>query len=138
MDITVKDPVSTLVDAGFKVFDRLFPDPAQATAAKMKLFEMQQAGDLQIITGQLEINKVEAANASLFVSGWRPAVGWVCVMGCGWNWIGLPVALFVADLLGRKVGVHPADVSEMMPLLTGLLGLGGLRTYEKLTGVARK
>lgn len=132
------DPVSTIVDVGFKVFDRLFPDPAQAAAAKMELFKMQQSGELQTATGQMEINKVEAASASLFVSGWRPAVGWVCVAGCGWNWIGLPVALFVADLIGRKVAVHPADVSEMIPLLTGLLGLGGLRTFEKLSGVAAK
>lgn len=132
------DPVSTIVDAGVKVFERLFPDPAQAMAAKLELLKLQQSGELTVIAGQMDINKVEAANPSLFVSGWRPAVGWTCVLGCGWNWIGLPIALFACDVLGHKVSIQPADVSQMFPLLTGMLGLGGLRTYEKITGVAAK
>lgn len=131
------DPVTALLNVGSQVIDRIWPDPAQAGAAKLELFKMQQSGDLQIIAGQLDINKVEAASASLFVSGWRPFIGWVCGAGCAWNWIGLPIALYIADLLHVKTSVHPADITEMLPLLTGMLGLGGLRTYEKMQGVAR-
>lgn len=132
------DPVSALIDIGGKVFDRLFPDPAQAANAKLELLKLQQNGDLAVITKQLEINAKEAQHTSLFVSGWRPSVGWVCSIAFAWNWIGLPVATFVAAYIGKTLDLAPADLSEMMPVLMGLLGLGGLRTYEKIHNVARK
>jgi len=69
------DPVTALLDIGGKVIDRLWPDPTQAANAKLELFKLQQSGELAQIAGQLEINKVEAANPSVFVSGWRPFVG---------------------------------------------------------------
>jgi hypothetical protein len=90
-----------------------------------------------VVQGQLDINKDEAANPSVFVSGWRPFIGWVCGVACAWNWIGLKMALFIAAYLGNPLDMQPADVSEMMPVLLGMLGLGGLRTVEKLKGVNR-
>jgi hypothetical protein len=129
--------IDVILGIGGKLIDRLWPDPKEAEAAKLKLFEMQQAGELQIITGQLEVNKAEAASASVFVSGWRPFVGWVCGSGCAWNWIGLPVAKLVCEILGKPIQLQPADLSEMLPLLVGMLGLGGLRTYERVKDVAR-
>jgi len=132
------DPVTALMDIGGKVIDRLWPDPVQAATAKLELIKLQQSGELAAMTGQLEINKIEAANASLFVSGWRPAIGWVCGAACAWNWIGLKIALFVAAYLGHELKIAPADLSEMMPVLLGLLGIGGLRTIEKINGVAAK
>ena len=91
-----------------------------------------------VVQGQLDINKVEAANPSVFVSGWRPAIGWVCGAACAWNWIGLKIALFVAAYLGHELKMQPADTTEMLPILMGMLGLGGLRTVEKIQGVAAK
>lgn len=132
------DPVSALLDIGGKVIDRVWPDPTQAAAAKLELIKLQQSGELQAMAGQLEINKVEAANASVFVSGWRPFIGWVCGAACAWNWIGLKVALFVAAYVGHELKLAPADLSEMMPVLFGMLGIGGLRTIEKINGVAAK
>lgn len=131
------DPVTALLDVGGKLIDRLWPDPGQAAQAKLELIKLQQSGDLQQIAGQLEINKAEASNPSLFVSGWRPAVGWICGMACGWNWIGLPIAKLVAELMGHNVNLAPADLTDMLPVLMGLLGLGGLRTLERINGVAR-
>jgi hypothetical protein len=90
-----------------------------------------------VVQGQMDINKVEAANPSVFVSGARPFIMWVCGVGCAWNWIGLPVAVFVLTVMGKPIVLAPADLSEMMPLLLGMLGLGGFRTIEKLKGVAR-
>ena len=81
--------------------------------------------------------KAEAASSSTFVAGWRPFIGWVCGMGCAWNWIGLPVAKFGLAVYGHPLALEPADLSEMMPLLLGMLGLGGLRTFEKTRRVAR-
>jgi hypothetical protein len=132
------DPVTALLDIGGKVIDRIWPDPTQAATAKLELIKLQQSGELAAMACQLEINKVEAANPSVFVSGWRPFIGWVCGAACAWNWIGLKIALFVAAYLGHPLEMSPADISEMMPVLMGMLGLGGLRTMEKINGVAAR
>jgi hypothetical protein len=130
------DPVTALLDIGTKVIDRLWPDPVQATAAKLELYKLQQSGELAQITGQLEINREEAKSTSLFVAGWRPFIGWVCGTACAWNWIGLKIALFATAYFGKELHLAPADLSEMMPVLLGMLGIGGLRTIEKIKGVA--
>lgn len=123
------DPVTAALDIGGKLIDKLWPDPAQRDAAKLKLLELQQAGEL----AQISVNQEEAKSSSLFVSGWRPSIGWVCSVACAWNWIGLPVAKFSVLFLGyAAIDMSPADLSEMMPILLGMLGLGGLRTIEKL------
>ncbi len=132
------DPVSALLDIGGKVIDRVWPDPVQAATAKLELIKLQQSGELAAMAGQLDINKVEAGNASVFVSGWRPFIGWVCGAACAWNWIGLKIALFVAAFFGHPLTLASADLSEMMPVLMGMLGIGTLRTIEKLNGVARQ
>jgi hypothetical protein len=132
------DPISSILDIGSKVIDRLWPDPATAASAKLELFKLQQSGELAQITGQLEINKTEAASTSVFVSGWRPFIGWVCGAACAWNWIGLKIALFVAAFFNHPLALAPADLSEMTPVLMGMLGIGGLRTLEKINGVARQ
>ena len=136
MDITYKDPVSVLLDIGGKVIDRIWPDPAQAAAAKFELFKLQQSGDLAQMAGQMQINVEEAKSSSLLVSGWRPFIGWVCGIACAWNWLGLSIAKMVAELSGHPISLSPADISEMMPVLMGMLGLGAYRTFEKVKGVA--
>lgn len=132
------DPVTALLDIGGKIIDRLWPDPTQAANAKLELIKLQQSGELQVIAGQLKINEVEAGHPSVFVSGWRPAIGWVCGLACAWNWIGLPIAKVIAIILGHPINLAPADLTEMLPILMGMLGLGGLRTIEKLSDKAAK
>lgn len=132
------DPISVLLDIGSKVIDRLWPDPAQAASAKLELIKLQQSGELAAMAGQLDINKVEAGSTSVFVSGWRPFIGWVCGAACAWNWIGLKVALFATAYFGHDLHMAPAELGEMMPVLLGMLGIGGLRTIEKINGVAAK
>ena len=126
------DPITAALDIGGKLIDHFFPDPTAANAAKLELLKLQQSGELAAMTGQLAINQEEAKSGSTFVAGWRPFIGWTCGVACGWNWIGLPVAKFLLTWFGHPVDVSPADVSEMMPVLMGMLGLGGLRTYEKV------
>jgi len=139
------DPVTALLDMGSKVIERLWPDPAQRDAAKLELFKLQQSGELaalaaetELAKGQIGVNEKEAQNTSIFVSGWRPMIGWVCGVACAWNWIGLKIALFVAAYYGHNLNLAQADIGEMMPVLMGMLGLGGLRTAEKIRGVAAK
>lgn len=121
--------IGAVADVVGGIVDRFFPD-------KTKEEQAQLAAALTVIQGQLTINQAEAASTSVFTSGWRPFVGWVCGMGCAWNWIGLPMAKFACAYFNHAIALSPADVSEMMPLLLGMLGLGSLRTVEKIKGVA--
>ena len=132
------DPVSALLDIGGKVLDRVFPDPTQQAAARLELLKLQQSGELTQIAGQLEINKVEAASSSIFVSGWRPAIGWICGAGFAVQFVIGPLAEWGSALYGHPVKFPQMDTGTMMPLLLGMLGLGGLRTAEKLQDKASK
>ena len=132
------DPVSALLDIGGKVLDRVFPDPAQQAAARLELLKLQQSGELTQIAGQMEINKAEAANPSVFVSGWRPAIGWICGAGFAVQFVIGPLAEWGSALYGHPVKFPQMDTGTMMPLLLGMLGLGGLRTAEKLADKASK
>lgn len=132
------DPVSALFEIGGKVLDRVLPDPAQQAAAKLELMKLQQNGELAQIVGQMEINKVEAASSSVFVSGWRPGIGWVCGAGFAVQFVIGPLAEWGSALAGHPVKFPTMDTGTMMPLLLGMLGLGGLRTAEKLQDKASK
>jgi len=128
MDITGLGAVSDLAST---VINKIWPD-------KSEVEKQQLAAAVMVVQGQLDINKVEAASPSVFVSGWRPFIGWVCGTGCAWNWVGLPVASFILTVIGKPITLSPADLTEMMPLLLGMLGLGALRTVEKINNVAAK
>lgn len=131
------DPVSALLEISGKVIDRVWPDPAQAAQAKLELIKLQQSGELAQITGQLEINKNEALNLSVFVSGWRPAIGWVCAFALFYQYIGRPISQAIAVYVGHPLPVFPGLDDNLWQLLLGMLGLGGLRTFEKINGVAK-
>jgi len=125
-DITGVGAVADLVN---NTINRIWPDKSAAE-------QQQLAAAVMVVQGQIETNKEEAKSPSVFVSGWRPFIGWVCGAACAWNWIGLKIALFIAAFYGHALDIQPADVSEMMPVLLGMLGLGGMRTVEKIQGVA--
>lgn len=129
------DPVSTIIDVGGRLIDKLFPDPKQKAEATLKLLELQQSGDLAVIAGQVAINKLEAESTSNFRGGWRPAVGWLCVFGIGMQAVVFPMIVGVAAILGRVLVLPTLDISVLMTILVGMLGLGGMRTVEKLQGL---
>lgn len=120
------------------LIDKLFPDPAKAGEAKLKLMELQQSGALaelksqtDLAQGQLAVNQVEAASPNIFVSGWRPFVGWVCGVSLCYEFLVRPVAI------GMGWGSFPdLDMGDLNTLLFGMLGLGALRTVEKVKGAA--
>jgi hypothetical protein len=123
---------------GSKIIDRVLPDPGQKMAAQQKLLEMQQAGELaqlnnelQMNLGQVEINKIEASSDNLFKSGWRPFIGWVCGAGLSYQFLFRPLLVGFVDKLFPDL-----DMGTLITLLAGMLGLGGMRTYEKLKGKA--
>jgi len=127
----VADPVTAVADLAKTVVQTIWPD-------KTDIEKAQLAASLALIQGQLDINKAEAASTSTFVSGARPFIMWVCGVACAWNWVGLSVAKFACAYFNHPLALSPADMSEMMPLLMGMLGLGAMRSFEKVRGVASK
>lgn len=110
-------------------------DPAKEADAMQKLLELEFTAQ----KAQTDINLAEAQNPNMFVSGWRPAVGWICVTALSVNYVIYPLASWIAQMFNANLPAHPKfNSEELMALLSGLLGLGGLRTYEKKQGVARK
>jgi len=121
--------IGSIADFASTVVNKIWPDKSEQE-------KQQIAAAVMVVQGQIDINKEEAKSPSVFVSGWRPFIGWVCGMACAWNWIGLKIALFIAAYSGVVLNMAPADIGEMMPVLLGMLGLGGLRTIEKVNGAA--
>jgi len=133
----------TLIPLLGNILDKFFPDPAAANDAKLKLMQMAQNGelaqldaDLKLATGQMEVNKVEAASTSLFVAGWRPAIGWICGAAFAFKFVVGPSAVVLMAMAGHPITLPEFDFTEMSTILLGMLGLGGLRTVEKVKGVA--
>lgn len=132
-----------VIPAITQVLDKIIPDPQAAADAKLKALELAQKGDLaaldaelRLALGQIEVNRAEATT-DMFRGGWRPAVGWVCVVGLGYQFILQPVLPWLVALFGAQVPPLPAiDNESLMVLLTGMLGLGGLRTFERVKGKA--
>ncbi len=123
------------------ILDKIIPDPAAAADAKLKALELAQRGelatldaDLRLMLAQADINKAEAST-DLFRGGWRPACGWVCAAGLAYTFLLRPVLPWLASLAGADVQAMPEiDTDTLMVLLTGMLGLGGLRTVERIKG----
>ena len=119
------------------LLDKFIEDKDQKNALAHEIATMSQKYAQEIAKGQLEVNKVEAAHKSLFVAGWRPAVGWLCVLGMFGNFITIPFSNFVLALLGINIVIPLVPLETMMPVLMGMLGLGAMRTYEKKNAVHR-
>jgi len=121
-----------------KIIDKIAPDADVELKAKLNAALQEMQNEYMLILSQLEINKVEAANASVFVSGWRPAVGWVCATSLAYVGLLEPILRFLAVVIFGYTGEFPVISTDLtMQLLLGLLGLGGYRSFEKLKGVSR-
>ena len=119
------------------LLDKFVEDKDQKNALAHEISTMAERHSQEQMLAQLEVNKAEAASSSIFVSGWRPATGWVCVLGMAGNFIVTPFANFVLALLEVQVFIPLVPLDTMLPVLLGMLGLGGLRTLEKAKGVHR-
>ncbi len=132
------DPISAALDLGNTLITRIFPDPAQAANAKLELIKLQQSGELASMIAQTDINKAEASNPSLFVSGWRPAIGWVSALALAYQYLLRPLSGTIAGIFGIVIPPLPGLDDNLWQLMMGMLGMGGLRTFEKVQGVASK
>lgn len=129
--------IDALVGLTTTVIDRIFPDPVQKAQAQLELVKLQQSGELAAMTAQTDINKIEAANASLFVSGWRPYIGWVCGTAFSLHFLIFPIINFILMALSYSEIKITFDMTTLLTVLGGMLGIGGLRTIEKLNGVTK-
>ena len=121
------------------LLDKFVEDKDQKNALAHEIATMAERQAHESVMAQIEVNKAEAASASLFKGGWRPAVGWVCALALFYHFILQPVLLFGVAVAGLEMPALPEfDMASLMPILLGMLGLGGLRTVEKIKGKAAK
>lgn len=129
------DPLSIGMSIGEKLIDHFFPDPTKKAEALLELEKLHQSGDLAVMTGQLDINKIEAGSPNLFIAGWRPFVGWVCGFGFAVQFVVAPTLTWLSSVIGHSLTFPSLDTGTLTTLLLGLLGMGGMRMYEKLQNV---
>ena len=126
--------IGSLAGPLFGLVDDLFTSDEEREAAKLKLLEMEQKGEL----AQIAVNLQESKSENVFISGWRPAVGWTCTAAFAYAFVLQPFAAFIALVSGMDPALLAAlpdlDIGSMMPVLLGMLGLGAMRSYEKKSG----
>tara|TARA_R100000781_G_scaffold112671_1_gene80120 strand:+ start:2565 stop:2972 length:408 start_codon:yes stop_codon:yes gene_type:complete len=128
----------SILPAVTDVIGRFLPEDKEARAKAERQLEQQLATHLaKIDLAQLDINKTEAAHRSIWVSGWRPFIGWSCGVALAWSYVVTPILTFILAQTGYLVELPSMNLGEMMPVLMGMLGLGGLRTFEKFKKVSR-
>ena len=125
------DPVTAGLGLVDTFVNKFVKDKDLAAKLKAQAKSEEFAGELSLLVGQLEINKAEASHASVFVSGWRPFCGWVCGMAYLYSFI-------LSPFLDIWLDVPKLEMGDLMTVLLGMLGLGGLRTHEKTKSVANK
>jgi hypothetical protein len=121
------------------LLDKFIPDADQKAKLAHEIATMSERHAQELAKGQLEINKAEAAHKSLFVAGWRPFVGWTCGISLFWHFVGQPVVVFGISVSGVDAPELPTyEMESLLTVLLGMLGLGGLRTFEKTKKIARE
>lgn len=131
------DPITAGFNFGKDLVNTLgkwIPDATKANEAAAEL-----AGQFNsLVAGQIELNKIEAQSTSLFVAGWRPAIGWICASAYAYNFVVQPVLTFILLAMGVMIPTLPVlDWTELSIVMMGMLGLGGMRSFDKLKGTSK-
>lgn len=139
------DPLTSILNVGQSVIERIWPDANKRAEEMRKLEELRQKGDLalleahvKMLTGQLDINRTEAQHASIFVAGWRPFVGWICGFALAYVAIIEPLMRFASVMAGYEGEFPVIDTSLTMQVLLGMLGIGAMRSLDKFNRVDTK
>lgn len=120
--------IDDAIGAGLKIINKFIPDPTEKAKAEAEL-----RGDLKgWDAGQIAVNTAEAGNPNVFVSGWRPAIGWVCAFALAYTYILVPLGMWLAFVIGKPIPKPPALDGNLWELMFGMLGMAGLRSYEKI------
>lgn len=132
------DPITAIANVANTVLGRVLPDKAANDAAKVTIAEMQLSGELKQYSDQIQVDLAEAQNKSVFVAGWRPFIGWICGCSLAYQFLVQPLLTFGVHLFHGNWAAPSIDISSLNDLLMGMLGLAGMRTAEKFSGVATK
>ena len=133
LDMGIGDVANTITT----VVNKIWPDKTEQEKAQLQLMGQQIANELAQMQAQADINKEEAKSASVFVAGARPFIMWVLGFAMAWNYVLLPIAMFICSLFGMHPIIPVLDMSVMMPVLMGILGLGAYRSYDKMKGTSK-
>jgi phenylpyruvate tautomerase PptA (4-oxalocrotonate tautomerase family) len=132
------DLLGKLVDPVSDILGKVVEDKDQKARLAHEIATMAERHAQELARGQIEINKEEAKSRNIFIAGWRPFVGWTCGLALFWHFLGLPVTLFITGWFDLQ---HPPlpefDMQSLMTVLLGMLGLGGMRTFEKFKGITK-
>lgn len=128
--------IAPLLEVGKTLLDRFVPDPEAKRAAEAEFLKMAMEGELRETIAQLEINAREATHASVFVAGWRPFFGWAGGFAFVYATVGQPLLAWLASIKGWPVPPE-LNLDLLWVVVTGMLGIGGLRTFEKAKGVTK-
>ena len=127
-----------LISPVAELLGKFIPDATERQKLAHEIATMAQKNAHENAMAQIEVNKTEAASNSIFKGGWRPFIGWVCGTAFAYHFVLQPLLIFVMTYLGHPVPALPEfDMASLMTVLGGLLGLGGLRTFEKFKGVTK-
>lgn len=136
------DPFTVLMETGKMALERIWPDPTKRAEELRKLEELRQVGDLKKFEGKIQLlieqaktNQIEAKSKSVFVAGWRPAVGWICAIVMAFNYIGVYMLEFAGGFFDGFFVPPRMDMGDLYPVLLGMLGISASRSYDKKNGV---
>lgn len=126
------DPISSVAELATAIVSRVWPDKTDVQKQQFALELQRELSETQLLKSQSDTNTKEAEHASIFVAGWRPFIGWVCGASFAWQYVALPICLFVATATGHPFVAPAFDVASMTYVLMGMLGLGTMRSFEKI------
>ena len=130
--------ISQLIAPVTSLLDKFIEDKDQKARLAHEVATMAQRHAQELAKGQLDINKAEAQSRNIFVAGWRPFIGWTCGLAMFWHFVGVPITLFFVGWFTVDIPELPQfDMNSLMTVLLGMLGLGGLRTFEKTKGITK-
>jgi|TARA_R100000664_G_scaffold20088_1_gene29308 hypothetical protein len=128
----------SILPAVTDIIGRFLPEDKEERAKAERKIEAELASHLaKVDLAQMAINREEAKSRNIFIAGWRPFIGWTCGIALAWTYVGTPILQFILAQTGHLIDLPSLDMSQMMPVLLGMLGLGGLRTFEKFKGVSK-
>jgi hypothetical protein len=128
-------PILSILEIGAKLLDKVIPDKDAREKAQAELLKAANDQDFQLSLAQIRVNEEEAKSENIFKSGWRPAIGWICVFGLFYNFVLYNILLWAVATFGINI-TPPALMSDiLMELVFAMLGLGSLRTFEKVKGI---
>ena len=124
--------IQALIGPATKLLGKFIEDKDTKNKIAFELSTMAEKHAQQLAMAQIEVNKVEAGSDSLFKSGWRPSVGWICSFALGYHFVMQPMLAFILSAFGHNIILPEFDMTTLTTILMGLLGLGGMRSFEKV------